>query len=228
MINRSLLLNRFFKGVFKLRPTSAKYNTTWDVGLVLRELESWGVTESLDLKKLTLKLVMLLALGSAFRVQNLSFIKLENTKMLSKGVEIRIVDLIKTSRLGADQPYVFLPFFQNKILCIARTLLHYIEITKSIRGDISQLLISYRKPHRKVGTQTISRWLRVVMKIAGIDEQYTAHTTRHASTSKALNKGLNLNLIKKAAGWSENSRVFAKFYNRPIRELENFSETVFS
>ena len=30
-----------------------------------------------------------------------------------------------------------------------------------------------------------------------------------------------MNLIKSAAGWSENSKVFFKFYNRPINDGSN-------
>ena len=209
-------------------PTAPKYSATWDVGLVLRNLESWGPTESLNLQRLTFKLVMLLALGSAFRVQSLFSIKLENINVSSRGVEIKIVDIDKTSRQGADQPYAFFPFFQYKTLCIAKTLLHYIDCTKIPRGNFNRLLISYRSPHEEVGTQTISRWLRTVMKESGVEQQYTPHSTRHASTSKALSKGLDLNIIKKAAGWSKSSKVFARFYNRPIEDSETFPEIVFS
>lgn len=228
--SESPLLQRFMKGVFKLRPTKPKYATTWDVGVVLEKLESWSPSDSLDLQELSLKLVMLLALGSAFRVQSLSLIKLKNIKSLKNGVEIKIEDLVKTSRPGAEQPYAFFPFFKNKIsLCVATTILHYIDRTKDIREGVEDLLISFKKPHKKVGTQTISRWLKTVMKEAGIEEHYSAHSTRHASTSKAFSKGIDLNTIKNAAGWSEKSSVFAKFYNKPVKYLENnFAEAVLS
>ena len=156
-ITESAVIHRFLKGVFRLRPSVPKYSTTWDVGIVLDKLESWGPTTSLDLRQLSLKLVMLLAIGSAFRVQTLSLIKLESIKVLNNGLEIKIKDLIKTSRPGADQPYVFFPIFENKELCITTTLLQYIEITKSIRGNVKQLIISFKNPHREVGTQSISR-----------------------------------------------------------------------
>ena len=66
------------------------------------------------------------------------------------------------------------------------------------------------------------------MKESGVEQQYTAHSTRHASTSKALSKGLDLNTIKKAAGWSKSSKIFARFYNRLIEDSETFPEIVFS
>lgn len=227
---QSQLIQRFFKGVFKLSPIAPKYNSTWDVSTVLKKLESWKLAESLNLRQITLKLAMLLALGSAFRVQSLTLIKLDNINTLTNGVEIKIQDLVKTSRPGGAQPYAFFPFFNHhKDICIARTLLHYIEATKDIKNNKNQLFLSYKSPHKEIGSQTISRWLKEVMIEAGIDQHYTAHSTRHASTSKALRSGVNLNMIKNAAGWSENSSTFARSYNRPIEPHgASFAEAVFS
>ena len=65
-----------------------------------------------------------------------------------------------------------------------------------------------------------------VLKDAGIDEKFKAHSTRHASTSKAFKNGLNINEIKKAAGWSERLNTFYKFYNRPIINNKSLVEVV--
>ena len=45
---------------------------------------------------------------------------------------------------------------------------------------------------------------------------FTAHSTRHASTSAAKRRGVDLDLIRKTAGWTKNSQTFARFYNREI------------
>lgn len=223
------LINRFFKGDYKLRPTAPKYNSTWDVDRVLKKLKEWSPPERLDLETLTYKLVMLLALGSAFRVQSLSFIDRDNIKILTGGVEIRISKIVKTSRQGGNQPYAFFPFFEEPDLCVAKFLLFYINATKNLRGNINQLFISLKSPHKQVSSQTISRWLKLVMYKSGLEEKFKAHSTRYASTSKALAKGLDINTIKKAAGWSETSKVFNKFYNRPIFGSEKiFSNIVLS
>ncbi|KYN15933.1 hypothetical protein ALC57_11826, partial [Trachymyrmex cornetzi] len=50
----------------------------------------------------------------------------------------------------------------------------------------------------------------------GVSDTFSAHSTRHASTSLAAHKGVSVNLIKRAAGWSGESRVFADFYNKVI------------
>lgn len=55
-------------------------------------------------------------------------------------------------------------------------------------------------------------------------QKYTAYTTRHTSKLKALRSGTNIDTIIKAAGWSQKSQVFNKFYNRTVSE--NFATGV--
>lgn len=65
---------------------------------------------------------------------------------------------------------------------------------------------------------------------SGIDtSKFTSHSTRHASTSKASEKGINIEVIRKAAGWTANSSTFARFYKRPIVNNPNaFAKAVCS
>jgi len=66
-----------------------------------------------------------------------------------------------------------------------------------------------------------------VLNLAGIDDSvYKGHSYRHASTSCAKEKGLNIDVILKQAGWSEKSKVFAKFYDKPIVNKTSFGTTV--
>lgn len=197
-------------------------------------LEEWSPVKDMDLKRLTylkrltLKLVMLIALGSAFRVQIIALIKLDNIIILTGGMQIIITDLIKTSRVGADQPHAFFPYFDKETLCVSKTLLQYLEVTKNIRGNTKNLFISFKRPDGRVGSQSVSRWLKIFMDQAGLDEDFGANSTRHASTSRALVKGLDINNTKKAAGWSKDS-MFFKFYNRPLRYgKKSFAEAVLS
>lgn len=145
--------------------------------------------KELNLRQLTEKLVMLMALGTGFRVQSLSLIKRENIKISKTGVEIRVNDIVKTSIPGAEQPYAFLPYFESKPkVCIASTLVHYLKVTSKLRNGESSLFITYKKPHKRATTQTVCRWLKSVLSACGISNEFTAHSTRHASTSAALRR----------------------------------------
>lgn len=226
----SKLLNQFFKSVFLLRPTSSKYTSSWDVDTVLKEIKSWGMGTGMGLEKLTLKVTMLLALGAAYRSQSLAMIRLTGMRFTSEGVEIQIQGITKTNKPGSKNPKSFFPLFKDQPeLCIASTLMAYREATHNIRGGEDQLLISYRTPYKAVTSQTVGRWLKTVMGMAGIEDTYTAHSTRHASSSAAKRKGLSVASIKDSVGWSNSSQVFSKFYDKPLSKMEdNFAYVVFS
>ena len=107
-------------------------------------------------------------------------------------------------------------FLSHSSLCVASTLDEYIKRTAPIRGDENQLFISTIKPHNKVTKATISRWIKTVMKAAGINTDiFKPHSTRSASTSKAQICDVPINSILKAASWKRDS-VFHRFYNRNI------------
>ena len=48
------------------------------------------------------------------------------------------------------------------------------------------MLVSYQKPYKEVSHDTISRWIRIVMQLSGLDlTVFKAHSTRAPSTSAA-------------------------------------------
>ena len=67
VIGKRSMMATFMKGVFSLRPREPKYFVTWDIRQVLDFLKTWSPAESLSLKQLTFKLVMLAALIIATR-----------------------------------------------------------------------------------------------------------------------------------------------------------------
>ena len=216
-IGEDLLISRFFKGISKLRTPKPKYAFTWNVSIVLNYLRSLYPLCNLNLSHLTYKTVMLIALCTAHRTQTLANIRISNIKSTNTGLEIRIPELIKTSGCNRFQPLLLLPkYSQDQRLCVASTVIHYINVTKDLRLD-DTLFIAIVKPHKAVGAQTISRWIKIILDESGIDTSiFTAHSTRHASTSCAATKGVDLNVIRSTAGWTGASEVFGRFYNRPI------------
>ena len=67
-----LLLVRFLKGVFELKPSLPCYSRIWDVAAVLQYLKTLGPASELDLKTLTMKTTMLLCLLTRQRCQTLT------------------------------------------------------------------------------------------------------------------------------------------------------------
>lgn len=53
---------------------------------------------------------------------------------------------------------------------------------KHLRGDITQIFITYAKPYRLASKDTLGRWLPESMQTAGIDiRKYTAYIARSAA-----------------------------------------------
>ena len=85
------------------------------------------------------------------------------------------------------------------------------------KKDIKQLFLSHRtgKPVKK---QTISRWIREVMEMSGIDiSVYGPHSTRGASISEATRRGASVDNLMKHGHW-KNLGTYSRFYNRELCE----------
>ncbi|KAL0871307.1 hypothetical protein ABMA27_005052 [Loxostege sticticalis] len=222
-------IKRLLKGAYRSRPATPKYVRTWDPKIVLDHIASFGPNKELSLEKITKKLVILLTLCTGQRVQSLSLIKLSNIMKCANGIKIVISDIIKTSAPGREQPMLFLPYYEsNKDICPATTLEDYVTITANLRSKESEyLLLTIKSPHKVACAQTISRWVKQTLGESGVDVSvFSAHSTRHASTSAARSAGVSLDIIRKTAGWTKTSEAFAKFYHRPIIDEGNFAKAV--
>jgi integrase-like protein/integrase family protein with SAM-like domain len=221
------LVTRLLKGVSKLRPPQAKYKNTWDVSLVTNYIKRIPDNNDLDFKLLSYKLVGLLAVISGQRVQTLSKILIENVKSNLNECKIFIPANLKTSSVNSVQPCITVPKnFKCKKLCVKSLLDYYLKRTESIRST-SNLFVSLQSPHGRITSQTISRWLVKLLELSNVDISiYKGHSYRHASTSKAFKKGVNIETIFNNAGWSKESKMFAKFYNRTVSDVNEFSNAV--
>ena len=71
------LVSRFLSGLFNQKPALPRYTETWNPQIVLNYLKTFPAVDSMSLKQLTLKLLMLMALVSAQRTQTLQKLSLE-------------------------------------------------------------------------------------------------------------------------------------------------------
>jgi len=220
------LVCRLVRAIGKNRPPQARYSTIWDAGMVLNVFKKWKNNDELSLAQLTYKCAALLALVSAQRVQTLSLIKVSNMKF-TETLTIFIKDNIKTSAPGRVQPTIIVPrFISEPKLCVFSCVSSYLEKTLPIRKS-DCLFLTLVKPHSAASTQTISRWLKVVLIEAKVNTSiYKSHSYRHAATSKAKDKGVCIDSIFRTAGWTTGSSTFANFYSRPITNINEFAEAI--
>ena len=176
---------------------------------VLQYLEGMGSSASLFLKFVTFKLAMLLALTRPSRSADLAVLQLDHQRFMPEGVVFFPATLAKQSRQGKPlREFFFLSFLHNSELSPVQTLKQYKSVTSALRPcNVSNLLVSLVKPHKPLSSATIARWLREVLRLAGID--VNIFSAQGASTSAAA--GITTNDILKAADWSSDS-VFRRFY----------------
>lgn len=109
---------RALKGAYNKRPSLPRYSTTWEVSKVTSYIVALGDNDSLSLKILSLKLVMLLALTRPSRSNNLSNFSLKAMRVLPEGIQFNPVSLSKQSCSSRPlKPFTFPSFSSDKRLC---------------------------------------------------------------------------------------------------------------
>ena len=122
------LVKRFMKGIFCSRPIFSRYNRTWNVDIVLDYILTLSPVNSLLLHMLTLKLIMLISLLTAQRLQTLELIDIKDCVWSDNELRIKIGSLIKTSKPGSHLKNIVLPAYKHdQRLCVVQTFIVYIQ-----------------------------------------------------------------------------------------------------
>ena len=218
-----ITITRLFSYFYKSRPTFPKYIVTWDVGKVLKLLATWHPHKSLSTKYLTLKTVALIALTSSDRAQTLHALSVESVEVSSTGVVFVVPRVLKTSRRGKPAQIVECVHWDEESLDVCKYVHAYMDrvLTFRIRAvnrglpKPTQLFLSHRSG-KEVTRGTISRWIREVLCLAGIDVRtFGPGSTRGASASSAARQGASAAQILKQGNWS-NLGTFDRFYDRQV------------
>jgi hypothetical protein len=165
-----------------------------------------------------MKTIMLLMLTTSQRPQVLTKLDLKCMKRSTTSIEFALSSLdLKQGRPNFKAPVILLKqFTDNKKLCILHYMSYYLQRTALLRKTVSKVFITTTKPHRAASQNTLSRWFKLVLQLAGIDTNtFSAGSTRAASVSKACIQGAPIDLILKAGGWTRQS-TFTSFYKKPI------------
>ena len=218
---------RYMKGVYNKRPSTPRYTELWDVAVVLRYLQTLSPVKELSLKLLTFKLVMLISLTLACRTQSLHLLDLRGMIKKKDSYTLLYRNLLKQCRPGKDNSVAILKSYPpDRRLCVNFVLKEYLKRTETLRGNSTELFISYMKPYKPVSRETISRWLRTVLCSAGINcDMFKTHSIRGAASSKAKMNSVPVDHILKTAGWS-NTKTFGKFYDKPVVQEVSFAHGV--
>jgi hypothetical protein len=205
----------FMKGVFNTKTPMPRYSEIWDTNSVLKLLKSkeWCPAGTISLMKLSQKVATLILICTGQRPQILRALRTDEMNIDGEKFVFTIKNSqVKQGRLGYNpEPLVLKSFPEDKRICVYSYLRFYDN-----RGKEKLLFLTLKKPHNAATQDTLSRWVKGVLKDAGLDiSKYRAGSVRAAATSKARHCGATLDEILKGGGWSQET-TFSRWYSRPI------------
>ena len=120
----------------------------------------------------------------------------------TEGASFKLAALTKTARPDRSITSIYSPL-PDSTLCPVQTLQLYLNRTVDWRQNMekTRLFLSLIRPHHPVTSATIARWLKQVLKEAGVSDEFSAHSTRATAVSIAFDKGVTVSDIMKTADW---------------------------
>ena len=234
-VGKHPLVCRFMSGAKRARPVTRALFPAWDLEVVLGALcrPPFEPLGSADLKILSLKTVLLVALTTAKRVSDMHALSVsaECMRFSDDGKRVLIkphLAFVPKNLVVAHAPVELVAFHPPPFsstederlhcLCPVRALRFYCQRTATVRSS-PQLFISYGQGQLRsaVAKATLSRWIVDAIKLAytssgaPVPEGLKAHSTRGISASWALSRGASVQEICAAANWVSPS-TFATFY----------------
>ena len=221
-VGKHPMITRLLKGVFNKRPPVKILFPTWSVKQVLVTLASWSPVSSLDLKTLTYKCLMLLALVTGKRASSLSILSCRSgyLQIGESSIALQPLGLEKTTRPGhTGGPIVIEAYNRSPEICPVFYMKAYLKRTASLRSSDS-VFVTVNKPHGQASPTTICRWLKSVISLSG--QEGSGGSTRSVSTSTAVGRGVTIDSIVKSGDWAR-SKTFRQHYYKPVpvNDLQN-------
>ena len=175
------LISMYLKGKYNRYPPLPKYVNIWDLTYWLKYYEQKENNDCLEFKELVRKTVMLFIILGARRKQALYILSVDN--ILFKENEVILLPNKTMKHTKANRPLeslIYQNYSDNGKLWIVECLQSYIGIRNTlVTRDIRNLIISYRKLHKPVSSETISRWIKDELSKAVVDTSvFKAHSCR--------------------------------------------------
>ncbi len=240
------LVVRFLRGARRLNSPRPPSLPSWDLALVLRALQiaPFEPLQSVELKFLSMKTLLLTALASIKRVGDLQAFSVDKSCL-----EFGPADSSATLRPRPGYvPKVPTTPFRDQVvnlqalpleeadpalalLCPVRALRQYVDRTRSFRTS-EQLFVCYggQQKGNAVSKQRMAHWIvdtiTLPYEAQGVPcpLRLHAHSTRGVTSSWVLARGASLADICRAAGWAT-PNTFAKFYSLRVEPVSSCVRT---
>ena len=233
------LVRRYMAGAARLLQVPKSVVPAWDLALVLDSLSRppFEPLDTVELRFLSMKTALLLALVSAKRVSDIHAFSVSEECTRFSEDRTRVVlrtnpAFVPKNQLTTCVPVDLVEFCpppfaseedeRRHNLCPVRALRTYMDRTQGHRKT-TQLFVSWcpRSIGKAISKVRISQWI-----VEAIEQSYLckglqppirlkAHSTRGMATSWALCKGVSIQDVCTAASWGSSS-TFANFYRLDV------------
>ncbi len=241
-VGKHNLVVRFLRGARRLNPLRPPSLPSWDLALVLRALITapFEPLQSVELKFLSMKTLLLTALASIKRVGDLQAFSVDDSclqfgpadssatlrprpgyvpKVPATPFRDQVVNLQALPLEEADPTLA--------LLCPVCALRQYTDRTQSFRTS-EQLFVCYggQQKGKAVSKQRMAHWIVDAITLAYEAQgvpcplRLRAHSTRGVASSWALARGASLADICRAAGWAT-PNTFARFYSLRVEPVSS-------
>ncbi|KAL0174631.1 hypothetical protein M9458_030599, partial [Cirrhinus mrigala] len=239
-LGKHQLIVRFLRGVRRVNPPRPHLVPSWDLSVALQGLREapFEPLASVELKHLSLKTALLIALASIKRVGDLQAFSVDETclefgpgdshvilrprpryvpKVPTTSFRDQVVNLQALPLEEADPA--------SALLCPVRTLRIYVDRTRHFRRT-KKLFVCFggQQKGNAVSKQRLAHWVVDAISLSYQNQGEPcllgvhAHSTRSVASSYALAHGASLADICRAAGWAT-PNTFARFYNLRIEAV---------
>lgn len=214
-INKHPVIKQYMTGIFNLKPPKPKLSFVWDVDILFRYFEQLGNNNSLPIEILTQKLVTLLLLLGAQRLSTIKLFSVDYMVLNNLSATFIPTAVVKQSREGTPLDKFEYRAYSDDKLCVIACLQEYISRRKQYKNLYSdQLIITLKKPYKGASVDTMRRWIKKVFVKNNIVD-FSPHSCRAASTSKAKSLDVNIEDIIAKGCW-KNRKNFFKYYDKEI------------
>jgi site-specific recombinase XerD len=197
------------KGAERINKTVRRERQYFDPEIMLRAIEERDWEEE-DLEGKLMKVASLLILCYAMRFTEMESIKKNEVLVEEGGRSVQFRITMKESQ-GVRTKVKISAIDERKELCVVKAILAVME---KAEAD-SEGLFAFRDKHgmiKELNDTHISKLVRRMMTLAGVDESITPYTCKHVGLSKAWQDGASEGEITDAARWAPGSKMFRAHY----------------
>ena len=221
-------INHFITALIKSGTKNVRPKSNVIPVSVLRNMfYEWPDNFRLDVKRLRMKCISLLALSLMLRPSDISpkGLLYSNNGVIEKMIFSREHVSFSTSQDGAingaqisfhgikndtlrDGFIVKLPVSSDPKLCPVKTLHWYMNCTSSQTPKNNPVFISLRRPFKELSAQAVASVLNDTLRLAGLYPSYTAKDFRPTGATIQVKEGVNPKTVMKVGCWKTDTVFF--------------------